>query len=339
MSSRRCVSALVAALCISGVSAEAAALEPTNSATITKSSFTALAHRAVDDGQTSYLGVAECRRAAADDISVTVRFESSINLTTADLTGAKLLQNVYTFGVDRGVTSSVDCATAGACTTLSSGSLTQSGTKVDATVKFRELTGVQGAADCEAGTLDREYFVRIAFKTSTSSTTIDTEDVRLVLDTVRPTPPLGFDALLTEEQLQIGWDESASSDVESYGVFYSTQAFSGGVLPEELSGVTRAGNILAPASGTRGEVKASLTAGETLYVGISARDEALNDSTVIGPEPYEVIATTDFWEDYKARGGVDGGGYCAAAGGGSGLGLWPVMVMMGAAGARRRRRG
>lgn len=337
---RYLVGALSACVCL-GTASAGWALEPTNSATITKSSFVALAHRAADDGQTSYMGVAECRRAAADDISVTVRFESSIDLTAANLTGVKLLQNVYTFGVDRGTSASVDCATSGTCVTLSSGALTLSGRTIDATVKFRELTGIRGVADCEAGTLDREYFVRIAFKTNANSTTVDTEDMRLILDTVRPEPPRGFSALVTEDAIQIEWDASASSDVESYGVFRATSSFPGGALPEDQpSGVTRAGNILARAGGSAsGSVKAALKPGETIYLGISARDKALNDSTVLGAQPYEVIATTDFWEDYKARGGVEAGGYCASPGGTGGAGgLWPLGIVMMMAGARRRER-
>jgi MYXO-CTERM domain-containing protein len=325
--------------CVAGWSSGASALEPTNSTTVTKSSFTSLTYSAVIDGQTTYLGVEECKRAAADNISVTARFESSVDLTTQDLTGAKLFQNAYTFGVDRGATASVDCASSGTCVTLSSGALTLNGKTIDATVKFRDLTGIQGAADCETGTLDREYFVRLAFKTSTNSTTIDTEDVRIVLDTIRPEPPASFSALVTEETIQVSWEASPTADVESYGVFYSDQPFEGGVLPSELGGVSRAGNILAPSSGTsKGSLKTSLKAGDTVYIAVSARDGANNDSLVVGADPFEVIATTDFWEDYKARGGEDEGGYCASGGGGGAASGWPVWVMLGLVGARRRRR-
>jgi hypothetical protein len=311
--------------------------------TIRRASFTALTFRAADDGATSFMGIAECRRAAQDNIPVTVRFESRVDLASEQFFGGRLLENVYTFGVDRGTTAGVDCSVAGSCATLSSSSVMFSGLNIDATVRFRDLTGIQGPADCETGELDREYFIRIAFRTNPNSNVVDTEDMRLIVDTVRPAPPAGFSAQATEQRIRFEWDASPTGDVNSYSVFYSEREFEGGVLPANLpSGVIRAGSTVMAGGVQRGSVPATLTSGDTIYVAVSARDLALNDSVVIGPTPVEVIATTDFWSSYRAGGGEELGGYCAAvpASGGAPVRIvWMVtgLVCVGAMVRRRRR--
>ncbi len=329
---------LALALCYAW-SSPALALDPATSTDVTALSFSNLPFRFTLDEATAYIGLTECQQLVSSNSDVTIDLTTSYDLRSVNIDATTLFQASYTFGVDRGSSAGVTC-TESTCTLLSDDATVLSATSAKITTSFRGLTGLTTAAECDAG-IDREFFIRLTFnRANQSTTTLARVDARLLVDTIRPEPPLAFDVLATEDALRASWEDSPSADRAAYGIFYSTQSFDGGVLPQESAVTLSRAVVNIPANGnTSNQTTASLTPGQQLYVSLATRDAAGNFSTLLDPIQIEVLDTIDFWEAYRASGGSERGGYCAQAPverrAPVGLGM---MAALGAAWMWRRRR-
>lgn len=332
------------ALVMSVIATSAFAGEPKQSTSVTAATFTGLSFKDnfSDDGYTAYLGIEECRSAMDADSRVLTKFTTSVSLSSVDISGNSLFQGAYLYSVERGASSGSACTTTSTtCRQLTDAYYTISSQSIDLDVKFKELTELTSTEDCNSGEVDQEHFIQITYNSDSTSSTTQLGELRVVVDTKRPTAPDSFEALATESAIQITWvDESPASDRAGYGVFYSTTAFEGGVAPDQVSGLQLAGNISATSSDrTTGEVQQSLTANSDIYIAIATRDEAGNYSVLTEPQIATVLDTIDFWEAYKASGGDEEGGYCAQASPGRGrFGgelVWLGVLGLGVFGRRR----
>lgn len=294
-----------------GISADAVALSPQTNTAVTQVAFSGLDSYKVDDEATAYLGKDECEKAALDNPTFSARFTTTTDLTLNDANGSPLIQPAYAFSATDVGDRSPTCTDAESmCSELPSDDVVVSSTLVEITTSFSEITNITATSACEG--LEEEYFIRMTFNSNTVTPTIQKVDARIVIDAVSPEPPASFTATATDAQIEVTWEDSPSGDVSAYQVVYSTSPFSGGVTPDEVDGDVKRANATDNSSNTN-TVTASLTAGETVYVALAAVDEAGNVSVLLDPIEVTVVETVDFWDAYKAGGGAEEGGYCAAA--------------------------
>lgn len=154
---------------------------------------------------------------------------------------------------------------------------------------------------------------------------------RVILDTSRPSEPEVNDVSAGSSVIRIRFGELEDSEIQ-YRAYYSTTEFSSSNDPEQLTGVS----MTEDQSGSPIEIQDdSFVVGETYYVSVVAIGTTGNASELTRPLAVTIQATSDFYETYRARGGVEDGGYCAAAPARSAAGS--AMLLMGALAMTRRR--
>lgn len=289
---------------------------------------------------TLLIDIEQCKLAVQNDGDIRVRytttnFDPSSTLMTA---GIYYYQGVYYFEQGRDQGSSPSCFSSG-CNQVEMNSVTRATTSVLAEVPFRTLTTLTSAQACETASTEQDHFIRLQIYDGTNG---DQADAKILVDLVRPAPPEDFDAVVTEGSVALSWTAGASGDVAGYRLVYKTSEFEGGVLPDEVEGAQQ--GFASDSSTLESDaIIADQTPGQTIWLAVATVDDAGNESALIGPKPFTVIDTVDFWEYYKGRGGDEEGGYCAHAdtSGRSPLDgslLATFGLLLGAGLARRRRR-
>ncbi len=155
---------------------------------------------------------------------------------------------------------------------------------------------------------------------------------RVTLNTSRPETPEINSATAGSSVIRISFDE-LDDDAIDYRAYYSTTPIDSAIDPElQPSNVSMTDNW----SGSPIEIENSdFAVGETYYVSVVAINTTGNSSELSTPVTATLQATSDFFETYRAQGGVEEGGYCAAAPARSAAGS--AMLLMGALAMTRRR--
>ena len=343
--SRRVAASVALGACALLSAAPAAALTPTTGTEVTQtqvSGFSRYIYQLDDLQTTAFLGIDECVDAIEQDAEFTVQFTTSTPFTSpiAD----DLFEASYTFRVDRDDTTAVSCAGNEVCTTLDQQSdLTITDTAIQVSLSARELFQISDPVDCATVTSDDEFFVRLTWDPDrTTEGAFSTADMRFILDTTRPDAPTLDTALATENTVSVAWEDASAGDLDEYALVYATDAFSGGVLPTEVTAaISSARNQrVADNESNSQDVTADLTPEATVYIALASRDAAGNYSELSSVVETTVVDTVDFWEAYRAAGGQEEGGYCAHTPAGAPSRAPLTLVVLGGlvlAGLRRNR--
>lgn len=307
-----------------GVGFSASALEPTTTALVDELTLSVPSTFLAEEN-TAYVGITECERMLAAGSEVNITFGTTIDPSEESGTQRRL-EAGYLFEVPRGSTSPVTCPSG--CTTLDEDTQVVVTTElVRLLMPFKDMVGIASADECDG--FDSEFFLRASLReASVTDTELVTADARIIVDTVRPSPPANFDITVTEDRIDASWELSDSEDVGQYGIYYSTTPFDGGVVPGSGLGsefVTAAGGR------TSASFVVSTPAGSTVYVAMVAVDETGNESILSAVQSSQAIETIDFWESYKAAGGAEEGG-CS-----TGAGTFGLLSLLALFGFRRRR--
>jgi MYXO-CTERM domain-containing protein len=314
--SRSAAAAAALGACALLSAAPAAALTPTTGTEVAQtqvSGFSRYIYQLDDDQTTAFLGIDECVDAIEQDAEFTVQFTTTTPFTSPIVDD--LFEAAYTFRVDRDATTAVSCAGNEVCTTLDpDADLTITDTAIQVSLSARELFQISDPVDCATVTSDDEYFVRLTWDPDRSTEgAFSTADMRFILDTTRPDAPSLTSALATENTVSVAWEDASAADLDEYALVYATDAFSGGVLPSEVTAaIASARNQrVADNESNSQDVTADLTPEATVYIALSSRDQAGNYSELSAVVESTVVDTVDFWEAYRNAGGQEEGGYCA----------------------------
>jgi hypothetical protein len=192
------------------------------------------------------------------------------------------------------------------------------------------------AEDClDAGAGAPSYtFALVYEETVSGSKTVSDSRAVLKLDLARPTSPVGVDASAGETSIGVSWDEVAGA--AGYEVWYADGPFVADVEhPEDRPEGVRAKEV--DGGSVTSTTVSDLDTGATYYVAVLSVSDVGNRSLPSGEVSAETSPTADFFEAYKAAGGVEEGGFCAAASpaaaGGASL-VWLVALAL----VRRRPR-
>lgn len=279
--------------------------------------------------ETAFIGIKECKNMVRNEATLTTTWESAFDPTTAD--GRDLVRDLWYFGVERGSGARIDCKSGELCAAIDDEDVDYTSSAITAEVTFFDLTDLEDTAAC-AG-FDREYFVRVTVREDVGSDTTENADARYVVDTTRPTAPSGLTTSVTEDTIEVEFEGSADEDTARYFVFWSSEAFEGGANPDDLE-LNR--SVLG--EDPSGDVPVDFKGDETIFVAVAAQDEAGNFSALSGVVETSVVATNDFWEEYKAAGGQESGCSTARGAGSGWLVLFVLGLIFGWGGRRRRRR-
>lgn len=298
---------------------DASALDPKTSTLVSDVTFTALSYKYSVDGADASMGIEDCQDAMVNDMTVSVRFTASFDMSANRSSSVQLtpyLDNFYYFELESGGGSSPTCGDGNAtCNEISDSNVSFNMTEATPSIGFDDLTGFTTSEDCTTQALERDYFIRANIYNGNDQ--YQPADARIVLDTVRPSEPTSFTTIATEDTIQVTWVGTESADLGGYRVVYSTSEFSGGVYPDEIltadTTAQRRDISVSSDEDNTGSVSVTLEPGTQVWVGLATIDAVGNPSLVIGPEVVEVVDTVDFWEDYKGRGGSETGGYCSSA--------------------------
>ncbi len=303
-------------------------------------------HRIPEGDGTAYAGIEQCDRLIDGDRNVEVFFETveQLDFVVDDRT----FGGVYHYRDDRGeALSSFRCVDQDGDMNpdcefqLDTDHYELFHDGVEVTIPFTELTGLSDPAICDEGGLDKEYFIQLRLRNYSGGVTDqftewEYSDVRVVLDLIRPESPELFDAFATQNTIQVEFEASASDDVDNHHIIYSSEPFEEGALRDDIEPSTS--RVI---SGTEsGSISVDLQPGQTVYVGLMARDRAGNYSVVTAPIQATVVETRDFWDFYVEAGGAEEGGYgCTSGAGGTTTGLVGLaLAALLAMGFVRRRR-
>lgn len=322
------------------VATGAFALDPQESTFITQTNLE-FPESVVDneggDPLTRFLGVEGCRQNINQNtkISVTFTAASGINFTE-DVDGQQRLDAVFIYGVESG-SDMVTCP-GSACTEIreepNSDRLIVGASSVRVFLDFTEFVGITDPDEC--ADFRREYFVRLVLRPNTGDESV-LHEARLVVDTERPPSVTLSDVIATESNVELEWEvPEDTSDIKSYTLYYSTEAFTGGVLASSVSGLRTGGSQGSNDGGrTRMSSTVSLDPGQTIWVSVAARDQTTNESLLPEPLSTNVVETTDFWEYYRQNGGTETGGCSSTDADATWLAL---LLVLGLVGLGRRRR-
>ncbi len=293
---------------------DASALEPATS-TLVDSVTIGDVYGALDadSDATLLVGIDGCDRALSlsGDIMITFNAVSGQDFSTTPTLGGLGYENVYYFSntIDGG--SSPSCVGSATCNTVNSGNITRASSNVVVNMPFNTLTTLSTSSECLTAATELDFFVRLQFEDTVTSST-DEADARIRVDLVRPEPPATFDAVVTEDAIELTWTDGPSGDVESYRIIYQSEQFEGGVFSDELSSASR--TTVASTTTNRSNVSIdNLEPGTTVWLAVASVDRVGNESVLSAAQPYTVIDTIGFWDVYKEGGGAETGGYCSAA--------------------------
>ena len=261
---------------------------------------------------TIYAGIEQCRPLINNNPLFSVTFETVLGIDEE-------FDGVYHYNFPRGEESQISCLDSEDnvhedCEgPLSDPTIIEhsEGVDVEAEISFEDLTGLTDESVCEDGDHDVSYYIQInVYVWNQNQTDLRRRraEARFVLDLVRPEHPELTDVLATENSVTVEFERSVSDDVRRHLVFYSRESFEEGQLLDDISTV-RSPRAVEGDESESGQVSAELEGGETVYVGMVARDRAGNFSPVSAPMEATVIETNDFWDFYTGAGGGEEGGY------------------------------
>jgi uncharacterized protein (TIGR03382 family) len=277
-------------------------------------------------------GIQDCLNLFAEDPDISV----SWTFTSKPATG-----NDYQIKLQHGSEScsftEIDAAT-DVCLRDDATAFSTSGTPT-ATYTWSELVNDAAltASTCYEGGLSSPWTIALVYESSSSllgASTFSKSQAILTLDASRPTPPTELRTAGGETAIEVRW--TASSSAVSYEIWADTTPIASRVtLPEEAPSGLRVKSVEGGDT-TSGSIS-GLTTGVTYYIVVLAIDEAGNLSTVSEEVTGATAPTADFFESYKAAGGVEAGGQCSASTPAAG---WMTMASLGVAMwlIRRRRR-
>ncbi len=124
--------------------------------------------------------------------------------------------------------------------------------------------------------------------------------VTINLQQSRPTAPELLDLVAGEAQVNLTWD--SVSGISRYAVYHSENADDFEVLPEDWPG-----SNASIALGTEHTIQ-DLAVDTTYYIAVVSEDSYGNQSRFPSPSTVMTVPATDFWEAYRAEGGVEEGG-------------------------------
>ncbi len=310
--------AAVVVVGVSALPAVASAGEPLTTDFIGEASIVShWEHRIDDAGTSAYAGIDQCDELLDEDSVFDGSFVAS-ETHIIDFNDTNHFGGAFRYSGERGDSSFACLAGPGDevdedCTEISDEhySVNEVGDEISFNVPLESFLDLDDE-DCEAGELDRSYRIQIAVRDEENYADdrgYEHSELRLVVDFIRPETPVLNDAFVTENTISVEFDPSESDDVDSHAVVYSSEEFSEGDSIDDLQGPD---TVTGEESG---EVDGSFSPGETIYVGVVARDRAGNWSFVSAPISATVIETDGFWDFYVDRGGSEQGGYGCAAGG------------------------
>lgn len=295
------------------------------------------------DGATAWVGLKECRALVSNDIDISVRFDTQIDTLPGD-SSVSLFNGAVYYSLARGTTTNMECKAEDGCIGVPDADVTRTAEDITVGVGFRELTGLTGAAGCDAE-IDEEYFIRIYLRNSQLVDTWQQAEGRIILDTIRPEPPTDISAVATPNSLRLEWTNSPSSDAARYVVVVSDSPLEGGELVDEEGSPRKSYPVTGGQDG-KGSASVNLAANQVVHVAMAARDLNGNLSVLSPSVEVTTADTIDFWDYYRSEGGLEEGG-CSVVGlhGTSGrAGSWPdygwMVVLSGLvlrAGLRRRK--
>jgi hypothetical protein len=284
-----------------------------------------------DDEDGAYtLNIADCRAAVDSDDEITFRWELGQEPDTGDNYGLKLQRG----GDGQCNRNAPDRDNEGAdCEVLvSNGDL--SSTTVSYGTSIRDVLGIQSGDDCfNLGGTQIDFRMSLIVPDATSTDTDDTfveSPIVITVDVQRPASPTISEVSAGGSTIEVKWDDLGDDDL-TYRVYYDASELAGGSEPELLSGVRSTNEV----SGSSTVIDDGVTEGVNYWVAVVSVDSIGNESLLSDTLTALTAPTTDFFEAYRDAGGVEQGGYCAAAPRSAGLG---TLLFIGAAIVASRRR-
>ena len=254
-----------------------------------------------DNARTWYVNLMDCRDFASANPTVKVEFNISGTSGSDDEYAIKLQH-----GSETCATGSLDSGDDD-CLLLVSAEDIPSGGEVTGSRTWHLLTGIDSASEC-TGVSDTYDFILVFDPptTSTEETNADHHEIRLELDTSRPSAPTSVTAEAAASQIQVSWGEV--TDAASYRVYYSaTEAFAAGDEPEGLSSEYETSSS---ASDTDAVLDENISVNTTYRIAVTAIDNRKNESLLSEVLTETTQPVTDFYELYRGRGGTEEGGFC-----------------------------
>jgi len=254
-----------------------------------------------DGARTWYVNRTDCVEFASDNPTVKVEFH---------ITGTPGSDDDYSIKFQHG---SETCATGSLdrgdddCLQLVSTTDIPSSGDVSIQSSWQELTGIDSASECTSVSDTYDFILVFNPPTSTSEeTTTDHHEVRLELDTSRPSAPSSVTAEAAASQIQVSWGEVTGA--KSYRVYYSaTEAFAAGDEPEGLSSEYETSSS---SSDTDAVLDEDITVNTTYRIAVTVIDDHKNESLLSEVVTATTQPVTDFYELYRGRGGMEEGGFC-----------------------------
>lgn len=286
-----------------------------------------------DDEDGAYtLNIADCRDLVDRDDEITFRWELANDPDSGDNYGVKLQRggdSACNLNAPDRDNEGTDCEVI-----VNNGDL--NGSVITVSTSVGEVLGISSGDDCfELGGTQVDFRMSLIVPDITSTDSDDTfvsDDIVLTVDVQRPTTPTIEEVSAGGSTIEVKWDDLDDDDL-TYRVYYSETELVAGAEPELLSGV-RSTNEL---SSTSTQVDDGVTEGVNYYVAVVSVDSVGNESVLSDVLTAITAPTTDFFEAYRDAGGVEEGGYCAAAPRSAGLGS--ILLIGAALVASRRRRG
>ena len=254
-----------------------------------------------DEDDTWFLGADDCA-AMIDNSRVGVAFATSFNPQS----DRDLIEEITMFAVGRDSTAKIDCSSGELCTLVDDDDVTYGASSINVDVAFADLLATGDISSCDEP-FDLEFFVRATVEKSTNSDETENADAKIVVDTVAPDAPGGLTASATENTLAVDFSAADDADIDRYFVVWSESAFEAGADVDALD-LDR--KVVAEAGAAN--VAVSLEPDTEVWVAVVSEDFAGNLSPASEVVMVNVLATNDFWEEYKMAGGSEEGG-CATA--------------------------
>lgn len=270
------------------------ALEPERSNEVSKVTI-AIPEAYSIDKETAFVGIEGCKKLVENNNFINVTFETQ----TDPVLDKTFIDNYYYFKQNRGLPTKIDCNSGDLCAIINRDKIEFEANKVKIKLDFKTLSGLDKATECNA--FDTEFFVRM---TTLLDTVKNSNDARVIVDTIRPPSPSNLEAEVTEGTIRVTFvAPSNQKDVKEYIVYYSYEPFAEGELPPASAKKSTIKKENAKVS-----ISVDLEANKTLYLGITSSDEAGNTSLVSNVIQKGVIETQGFWDVYQEAGGEEDGG-------------------------------
>ncbi len=169
--------------------------------------------------------------------------------------------------------------------------------------------GLESEEDCRVKEVENTYFIQLDVRDINDNN--DPTEVAITLDTISPGQPSEIDVTATEDVIQVGFNSVDVDDLGGYRIVWSETEFPGNQNFEEIEGMRNRTRIITSTDINTITADVELTPGTQIWVGLTAFDEAGNDSLVTAPVRVEVTDTITFWEEYTRDRQIDTG-FCAA---------------------------